>query len=202
MKGKTMAVKKKRITKNISVNKEMEVEDLLSEMQARFDSIEGKLDMLISKSSTLSRIISTEKDPGFKTHATVTKKFPMPQDKTPRERKMYRAQCAECNASCEVPFQPKADRPVYCKTCYSNKRNESSKRPLPNKEEIVSEIAKTLKIDISEPVKAKKTKPKAVKTTKTSRTAKVKTQAPKKKAAQKKTSAAKKATTKPRSKRK
>ncbi len=32
----------------------------------------------------------------------------------------YKAVCSECGEECEVPFQPKADKPVYCKKCWSN----------------------------------------------------------------------------------
>ncbi|OQA03017.1 MAG: hypothetical protein BWY69_00709 [Planctomycetes bacterium ADurb.Bin401] len=38
-------------------------------------------------------------------------------------RQMYKAVCAECAQECEVPFQPKEGRPVYCKNCYSKKKN-------------------------------------------------------------------------------
>ncbi|MBU1260702.1 MAG: DNA-directed RNA polymerase [Planctomycetes bacterium] len=38
-------------------------------------------------------------------------------------REMHKATCAECGQECEVPFKPKEDRPVYCKACYTKKRN-------------------------------------------------------------------------------
>jgi CxxC-x17-CxxC domain-containing protein len=34
----------------------------------------------------------------------------------------YTATCSECGTQCEVPFQPKADKPVYCQKCWSNHR--------------------------------------------------------------------------------
>jgi CxxC-x17-CxxC domain-containing protein len=33
------------------------------------------------------------------------------------ERKMYPMKCADCGTDSEVPFEPKPDRPVYCKEC-------------------------------------------------------------------------------------
>ncbi|MCW4003454.1 MAG: hypothetical protein NWE95_06040 [Candidatus Bathyarchaeota archaeon] len=33
---------------------------------------------------------------------------------------VYRAVCSKCGAECEVPFQPHADKPVYCDKCWSN----------------------------------------------------------------------------------
>ncbi len=34
-------------------------------------------------------------------------------------REMHKATCADCGKECEVPFKPKADRPVYCRDCFS-----------------------------------------------------------------------------------
>ena len=38
------------------------------------------------------------------------------------ERRMYPAICAECSKQTEVPFQPREDRPVYCRDCYNKMR--------------------------------------------------------------------------------
>ena len=32
----------------------------------------------------------------------------------------FNAVCSECGTECEVPFKPKADKPVYCRKCWSN----------------------------------------------------------------------------------
>ncbi|MDY6917726.1 MAG: CxxC-x17-CxxC domain-containing protein [Chloroflexota bacterium] len=34
-------------------------------------------------------------------------------------RQMFPAVCAACGKETEVPFQPRGDRPVYCRECYS-----------------------------------------------------------------------------------
>lgn len=34
-------------------------------------------------------------------------------------RQMFPAICAECGIQTEVPFEPRDDRPVYCRDCYS-----------------------------------------------------------------------------------
>ncbi|RMF89894.1 MAG: zinc-binding protein, partial [Methanobacteriota archaeon] len=39
-----------------------------------------------------------------------------------RERRTYPATCAECGVATEVPFQPRGDRPVYCRECYQRHR--------------------------------------------------------------------------------
>ena len=43
------------------------------------------------------------------------------------EKVMHRATCAECGNSCEVPFKPTGEKPVYCSTCFGN-RAESAPR--------------------------------------------------------------------------
>jgi len=33
-------------------------------------------------------------------------------------RQVFPAVCAQCGKDCEVPFQPREGRPVYCSDCY------------------------------------------------------------------------------------
>ena len=35
------------------------------------------------------------------------------------ERQMYEVICDGCGATTQVPFQPRGDRPVYCRECYA-----------------------------------------------------------------------------------
>ena len=36
-----------------------------------------------------------------------------------QQREMFPAVCAQCGKDTEVPFQPRQDRPVYCRECYA-----------------------------------------------------------------------------------
>ena len=38
-------------------------------------------------------------------------------------RQMYTAVCASCGKDCEVPFEPRDGRPVYCSDCFSRMRS-------------------------------------------------------------------------------
>ena len=38
-------------------------------------------------------------------------------------QKLYNAVCADCGDTTQVPFQPSGDRPVYCRSCYAQRRN-------------------------------------------------------------------------------
>lgn len=39
-----------------------------------------------------------------------------------RSRTMHPATCASCGKSCEVPFEPRGQQPVYCSDCYKTAR--------------------------------------------------------------------------------
>lgn len=42
---------------------------------------------------------------------------------------MHKAVCDECHKSCEVPFRPSGDKPIYCNDCFSSKREDSPRHP-------------------------------------------------------------------------
>jgi CxxC-x17-CxxC domain-containing protein len=35
-------------------------------------------------------------------------------------KEMHTAICGDCGTSCQVPFKPSGDRPVYCSSCFGN----------------------------------------------------------------------------------
>ena len=39
-----------------------------------------------------------------------------------QNRQMYSAVCAQCGKECEVPFEPRDGRPVYCSDCFGRLR--------------------------------------------------------------------------------
>ena len=45
----------------------------------------------------------------------------------PSSRTMYAAVCAECGQQAEVPFEPRGDRPVYCRTCFASRQPARSR---------------------------------------------------------------------------
>ena len=38
-------------------------------------------------------------------------------------REMHKAECSDYKQECEVPFKPSGDRPVYCKECFSKRKD-------------------------------------------------------------------------------
>ncbi len=49
-----------------------------------------------------------------------------------RESQMFSATCAECKKTCEVPFRPSGDKPVYCSYCFSKHKEDGSDHPRRN----------------------------------------------------------------------
>jgi CxxC-x17-CxxC domain-containing protein len=51
------------------------------------------------------------------------------------EKKMYSTTCASCGNTCEVPFRPTGEKPVYCRDCFAKESpapwRESTKREFP-----------------------------------------------------------------------
>jgi CxxC-x17-CxxC domain-containing protein len=37
-------------------------------------------------------------------------------------RQMFTTTCSNCGQTAEVPFEPRGDRPVYCRDCFANVR--------------------------------------------------------------------------------
>jgi len=43
-------------------------------------------------------------------------------------REAYDAVCAQCGAATTVPFKPRGDRPIYCRTCYASLTPQAAAR--------------------------------------------------------------------------
>ena len=44
-------------------------------------------------------------------------------------RQMFEAVCSGCGSIAQVPFQPSTDKPVYCSTCFEQRRSANAGRP-------------------------------------------------------------------------
>lgn len=58
---------------------------------------------------------------GYRRDSGNRRDFGGDRDRGPKE--MFKTVCDECGKSCEVPFRPSGDKPVYCSDCF-NERNE------------------------------------------------------------------------------
>ncbi|MCA9355907.1 hypothetical protein H6790_00585 [Candidatus Nomurabacteria bacterium] len=40
----------------------------------------------------------------------------------PKSQNMYKAVCSDCGKTCEVPFKPTGEKPVFCSECFGGKK--------------------------------------------------------------------------------
>jgi len=53
------------------------------------------------------------------TDCRAVRKARQPQTSSVGRREMFRATCSQCGNVAEVPFQPRGDKPVYCRDCFA-----------------------------------------------------------------------------------
>ena len=101
-----------------------DITDLVNKISQQLVFLEKKIDTLISQSS---------ERPSHRFDETQHRRFDRPhrydqgnQDNRPRERTFTQATCAECKKTCEVPFKPSGDRPVYCSECFAKRKGGDS----------------------------------------------------------------------------
>ena len=46
-----------------------------------------------------------------------------------QRNKTFTSTCSDCGQSCELPFEPKFNRPVYCSQCFEKNEPRKSKKP-------------------------------------------------------------------------
>ncbi len=96
---------------------EVDVAGLINKIQEHLISLERKIDTLISRPYTPANERHFEhsyrNDRGRQSGGF-------------SERKFYKVICTDCGKECEVPFKPGQDRPVYCKECFSKRRNSGN----------------------------------------------------------------------------
>jgi len=57
------------------------------------------------------------------------------------EREQFKVTCSGCGAETTVPFKPDPNRPVYCRTCYLNRRKTGGKPALGKPAQAPSDLA-------------------------------------------------------------
>ena len=130
---------------------DQDVIGLLTTLVQKLTSFEAKLD------TVLSRIPSQP----FSAPRQQPMLAPKPEPRR-GSRPMHKAVCADCGMDCEVPFKPSGDRPVYCKKCFTARKNNDTFKPWgdkrPKEEPPVSLSApeKPKAVKPAKPVKKKK----------------------------------------------
>jgi CxxC-x17-CxxC domain-containing protein len=100
---------------------------LMAKIQEQLVILEKKMDSLISQSSERPFKSEQYSRPfGRFDHSRRYEK--RDQGNSYSERRFTKAICADCHKECEVPFKPTGDRPVYCKECFSRRKQGGSFR--------------------------------------------------------------------------
>lgn len=53
------------------------------------------------------------------------RRFDNPRDRREKQE-MHKVICDKCGVSCEVPFKPSSDKPIFCNDCFRDKNNSGS----------------------------------------------------------------------------
>ena len=97
---------------------------LLDKVQQQLSAMEKKLDTLISQPPKRSFEKNYSQNPPRPFNYSQRHDRGR-QGNGSRERTYTRVVCSECRKECEIPFKPSGDRPVYCKECFSKRRQGS-----------------------------------------------------------------------------
>lgn len=99
--------------------------EAVSKIKEQLAIIEMKIDVLTG------RLTIKPPEPKYQPEPPLARgefQRPKEQKQIPGQgRPMYKAICADCKDECEVPFQPKEGRAVYCKECYAERRSGKPK---------------------------------------------------------------------------
>lgn len=119
-----------------------DIAGVIDNMRQQLASLEKKIDILIGRTSSRpfdEKNYLRSAQPADQPPRYAERK----QENRFRERVLHKAICADCRKECEVPFKPSPDRPVYCKECFSKRKNGGTfnakpyKEPEKKKEDIV-----------------------------------------------------------------
>jgi CxxC-x17-CxxC domain-containing protein len=105
-----------------------DISGLVVKMQEQLVNLERKVDILISRLP--GRPPEVKLQPVQPVQQLQQSRQPQPplrqneikQNNGFRERTLYKTICADCHKECEVPFKPSGNRPVYCKECFSRRK--------------------------------------------------------------------------------
>lgn len=101
--------------------------ELVTKVKEQMAILEMKVDILIERLTIKPPEVKFQPEPPLPRG-----EFQRPQETRPPAanggRVMHKAICADCNKECEVPFQPREGRAVYCKECFAKRRSGGSAR--------------------------------------------------------------------------
>lgn len=137
-----------------------ELVTVMMKIAERLEALEKKMDLVVSQTSTqlsaMRNISHTFQRPESSHHPSS-----IPQQiHSQSQRTLYQAICADCERSCEVPFRPSRERPVYCKECFAHRKAGST---VPSKNIERSQLTNQVRqIKFTPPAENKATVPESI----------------------------------------
>ena len=114
-----MAKKRKKAdSTQTSASAEQDIVGLITTLVQKLVTLETKIDTILNR-------LSQRPSEASRPYAAPAAPAAQARDTRP----MYKAVCADCRKSCEVPFKPRGDRPVYCKNCFAVRKKEGAFKP-------------------------------------------------------------------------
>jgi len=111
----------------VSPQVETDLAGLVNKMYEQLVALERKVDTLISRSSDRAQDGDRfqKSGPRFR-HSERSDRGGARNDDRFREKNFTQAVCTKCGKECEIPFRPTGDRPVYCRDCFSARKDFGS----------------------------------------------------------------------------
>jgi CxxC-x17-CxxC domain-containing protein len=111
----------------VSLQVETDLAGLINKIYEQLVALEKKVDTLISRSSDRAQDGDRfqKSAPRFR-HSEHSDRGGARNDDRSREKNFTQAVCSSCGKECEIPFRPTGDRPVYCRDCFSARKDSGS----------------------------------------------------------------------------
>ncbi|MFA6357885.1 MAG: CxxC-x17-CxxC domain-containing protein [Candidatus Omnitrophota bacterium] len=98
---------------------------LVNKMCDQLVSLEKKLDTLINRAPDRAAAAGGDRFERPGRFRPAGRSGGSRYDERPRETNFTQAVCSECGKECEIPFKPTGDRPVYCRDCFSARKDSA-----------------------------------------------------------------------------
>ena len=115
MKKSTNSKRMKTKSPSPSATADQDIVGLLTTLVQKLTTFETKIDMVLSRIPSQPFVVPRPQP----TTVSLTQRQREP-------RPMYEVICSDCGKDSSVPFKPSGDRPVYCKECFSIRKNKGS----------------------------------------------------------------------------
>ncbi len=99
-----------------------ELVTVMAKLVERLEALEKKTDLVLTGMASPREEMRQAPQNFRRSEFPEPQRSMNPQNGNP-SRPMFEAVCADCKRSCEIPFRPTGERPVYCKECFARRKS-------------------------------------------------------------------------------